>query len=317
MSALTPVYWIIGLVLATTSVRAALDRTRARPYAASAFWGLLALVFIAADWMPPMLVGAIVLALALIAGSGGVVRPKSPETDLARSEANSKRIGASIFVPALMIPILTVLLVFAFKALERDGEPMFDANSATMISLAVACVISLAIACVLVRRGPQHGVTAASDLVEAIGWPLLLPPVLATLGALFQAAGAGEAIAQIVGGVVPIDSRLACVLAYALGMVVFTMVMGNAFAAFPVITAGIGLPLLVMRHGAEPASMAALGMLCGYCGTLMTPMAANFNIVPAALLELRDQHAVIRAQLPTALPLLACNIVLMYFIVFR
>ena len=33
----------------------------------------------------------------------------------------------------------------------------------------------------------------------------------------------------------------------------------------------------------------AIGMLAGFCGTLMTPMAANFNIVPAALLELKDQ----------------------------
>lgn len=36
-------------------------------------------------------------------------------------------------------------------------------------------------------------------------------------------------------------------------------------------------------------------MLSGYCGTLMTPMAANFNIVLASLLEI-DKNAVIRAQ---------------------
>ena len=43
--------------------------------------------------------------------------------------------------------------------------------------------------------------------------------------------------------------------------------------------------------------MAAIGMLSGFCGTLMTPMAANFNIVPAALLELADRNAVIKAQI--------------------
>jgi uncharacterized membrane protein len=41
-------------------------------------------------------------------------------------------------------------------------------------------------------------------------------------------------------------------------------------------------------------------------------MAANFNIVPAALLDLKDKYHVIRAQAPTALILLAVNIVLMY-----
>jgi uncharacterized membrane protein len=93
--------------------------------------------------------------------------------------------------------------------------------------------------------------------------------------------------------------------------------MGNAFAAFPVMMAGIGLPLLVLKHGAQPAVLGSLGMLTGYCGTLLTPMAANFNIVPAVLLELRDQYGVIRAQMPTAIVLLLVNVLLMAWLVFR
>ena len=61
----------------------------------------------------------------------------------------------------------------------------------------------------------------------------------------------------------------------------------------------------------------AIGMLSGFCGTLMTPMAANFNLVPAALLELKDQYGVIRAQVATALPLLVVNILLIYWLAFR
>jgi uncharacterized membrane protein len=107
------------------------------------------------------------------------------------------------------------------------------------------------------------------------------------------------------------------VLAYALGMAGFTMIMGNAFAAFPVMTAGIGLPLLVQGTARMPASLAAIGMLSGYCGTLMTPMAANFNLVPAALLELRDPYAVIRVQIRPRCRCWRANVLLMYFIVFR
>ncbi|HEU4812756.1 MAG TPA: DUF979 family protein, partial [Xanthomonadaceae bacterium] len=83
----------------------------------------------------------------------------------------------------------------------------------------------------------------------------------------------------------------------------------------PVMTAGIGLPLLVQQHGAEPAILGAIGMLTGYCGTLLTPMAANFNLVPAALLELDDPNAVIRMQVATALPLMAVNLVLMAWLI--
>jgi len=102
----------------------------------------------------------------------------------------------------------------------------------------------------------------------------------------------------------------------AVGMALFTAIMGNAFAAFPVITAAIGLPLVVHKFGGDPAVVCALGMLSGFCGTLVTPMAANFNIVPAALLELPDRNGVIRVQVPTALVLLMGNIVLMYVLAF-
>ena len=90
------------------------------------------------------------------------------------------------------------------------------------------------------------------------------------------------------------------------------MVMGNAFAAFPVMSAGIALPFLILGHHADPAPLVAIGMYSGYCGTLMTPMAANYNIVPAALLELKDQNAVIRQQVGTAVPLWVCNVVIIY-----
>jgi uncharacterized membrane protein len=58
-------------------------------------------------------------------------------------------------------------------------------------------------------------------------------------------------------------------------------------------------------------------MLSGFCGTLMTPMAANFNLVPAALLGLKDRYAVIKVQIPTAILVLAANTGLMYALVFR
>ena len=103
---------------------------------------------------------------------------------------------------------------------------------------------------------------------------------------------------------------------YCVGMALFTMVMGNAFAAFPVMTAGVALPFLIQGHDANPAALVAIGMYSGYCGTLMTPMAANFNIVPAALLDLEDKYQVIKVQIPTALTLLLINILLMYGVIF-
>jgi uncharacterized membrane protein len=141
--------------------------------------------------------------------------------------------------------------------------------------------------------------------------------MLAALGALFALAGVGNVVSGLAQRWIPLDTPSVVVTTYAVGMAVFTMIMGNAFAAFPVMTAGIGLPLIVQKFGGDPTIMAAIGMLSGFCGTLMTPMAANFNIVPTALLELPDENAVIKVQIPTALILLGANILLMNFLVFR
>ena len=76
-------------------------------------------------------------------------------------------------------------------------------------------------------------------------------------------------------------------------------------------------PIMVGVFEGNPAIIAAIGMFSGYCGTLMTPMAANFNIVPAALLELPEKNDVVKVQVMTALPLLAANIALLYILMNR
>ena len=93
------------------------------------------------------------------------------------------------------------------------------------------------------------------------------------------------------------------------------MIMGNGFAAFSVITVGIGIPF-VIAQGADPVVVGTLGLTAGYCGTLMTPMAANFNIMPAALLETRSKYTIIKTQVPVAITMLVIHILLMYILAF-
>jgi uncharacterized membrane protein len=231
--------------------------------------------------------------------------------------ASAQRLGHRLFGPALLIPLLTLLAALFGPKLTIAGRPVFGDGSPTLIGLALASVVAMVAALVVTRATPMTAPAEGRRLLDTMGWAALLPLVLATLGGVFAASGVGDAVASLVSAVIPVDNRLACLLAYALGMVLFTVIMGNAFAAFPVLTAGIGLPLLIQRHGADPAVLGALGMVTGYCGTLLTPMAANFNLVPAALLELDDPNAVIRAQVATALPLLLVNLVLMAWLVFR
>ena len=147
-------------------------------------------------------------------------------------------------------------------------------------------------------------------MARAVGSANLLPQLLGSLGLVFAAAGVGNIIGNFASGIVGDGGRVAGVIVYCLGMVIFTMIMGNAFAAFTVITIGVGIPL-VIAQGGNPAVIGSLGMTCGYCGTLMTPMAANFNIVPTSILEIDDKYKIIKTQVPMAVAMICVHIILM------
>lgn len=318
MITMTGVYWLLGAYFAALAWRGFRDAGNPRRHTTALFWALLALLLFAADRMPVRAVGVCVIVLVLLAGFGGLRMGRYQQSDAEGKRNEARRLGNRLFWPALLIPTITLIGTLGLKHIEWGGKPLFDnANTITLTSLAIACLIALTTACRLTKQTPWSAVEQSRRLVDAIGWAALLPLLLATLGSVFDAAGVGQAVAGLVRSAIPVDNAFLVVVAYALGMAVFTIIMGNAFAAFPVMTAGVALPLLVKLHGADAASLAAIGMLCGYCGTLMTPMAANFNLVPAALLELKDPYGVIRAQWKTGAALLLCNIALMYLIVFR
>ncbi|HVJ53160.1 MAG TPA: DUF979 domain-containing protein [Aliidongia sp.] len=311
------IYVVVGLFLGIITLLTAVDMTNPRRLTTALFWGLFAFTFLFGGLVPSWIVGAMLVAMALIAGLGGVrhgIHPIAPE---AERHAHARRLGHWVFVPALTIPAVTVIATLFLKDWKIFGLALLDPTNVTLAAYGAACIIAFLVVMAVTRSGPVQPLRGARRLLDSIGWAAVLPQSLAMLGAVFAAAGVGKVVADLVGGVIPADSRFLVVAAYAIGMALFTMVMGNAFAAFPVMTAGIGVPLIVHQHGGDAAAMAAIGMFSGYCGTLMTPMAANFNIVPAALLDLPDQNAVIKAQIPTAIPLLAVNVLLMYWLVFR
>jgi uncharacterized membrane protein len=235
----------------------------------------------------------------------------------ASDRRNPKRFGEKLFIPALTLPVVVVIGVFVLKPLSLGGQPLLDPKQATLISLALAAIVAVVVALVLLRQPPMSPLQEGRRLMDTVGWAALLPQMLAARGAVFALAGVGQVIGDLVTLYLPLDTRLAAVAVYCLGMAGFTMIMGNAFAAFPVLTAGVGLPVLIRHFGGDPAVVCSIGMLSGFCGTLMTPLAANFNLVPPALLELPDRYSVIKAQIPTALPLLVANMVLMYVLAFR
>ena len=316
MIKLGAVYLLAGLVFAAFAVLSAMDRNNRKRFGNAAFWALVAVSFLAGDYLGDLGNGVLVLGLALIAGLGLLGRGEPATTSPDDRKALAEQFGEKLFIPALTLPVVVAFGVLVLKPVTIGGAPLLDPKQATLISLALAAVIAVGVGLILLRQPLMSPLQEGRRLMDTVGWAALLPQMLAALGAVFAIAGVGELIGQLVTSYIPMDARLTAVAVYCLGMAAFTMIMGNAFAAFPVMTAGIGLPILIKQFGGDPAVVASIGMLSGFCGTLMTPLAANFNLVPAALLELPDRYAVIKAQIPTALPLLIANVILMYVLAF-
>lgn len=296
-------YTIIGLIFILVGMKALRDKDLKVRTRTAAFWFILAFTFIAGPFIPYWITGVCVIAIAALTATGGVKPSKSDVPSPEVTRKNADKLGNKVFIPALTLAI-AALIAATFLP--------FGANNAIGISAAVALVVVFAIT----KAPAKSAVTDGSRLMDSVGSVGILPQLLAALGALFTAAGVGDVIASGVSAIIPDGSRLIAVIVYCLGMAIFTIIMGNGFAAFSVITVGIGIPFLIAQ-GANPVVVGALGLTAGYCGTLVTPMAANFNIMPAALLETKDKYIIIKSQISVAATMMVIHIILMYILAFR
>lgn len=297
------VFVLCGLVSVATAFRA-LKNEQAR-IGTFLFWMILGLIFILGKILPSELVGALLLAMGVLSATKQVRMGKFSEADPQFKKMSSEKVGNLIFIPAVMIGVVAMIL--SMVQIPWQGE-RFAIPSA--LAIGAASIAALVIGMVILRPKNKETIEDSTRLLMQVGGSSLLPQLLAALGAVFTSAGVGTVIANAIGGIIPEGNVLIGVIIYVVGMVVFTMIMGNGFAAFSVITVGIGIPF-VIQQGGDPAMIGALGLTAGFCGTLMTPMAANFNIVPSAVLETKNKYAVIKAQVPMALAMIVVHVVLM------
>ena len=296
-------YWLIGILFALNGIKALKDPGLKTRIPTAVFWFLVAFTFVAGSYIPKWVTGACVVAMACLTACRKVRPSASDVPSGAQTRANADKVGFKVFLPALCLAVAAVLVATCWTDL--------GANNAIGVSALIALVVALC----LFREKPATALADSARLLDSVGPTGLLPQVLSALGALFTAAGVGDVIAGGVGLLVPEGNRLVAVAVYCIAMALFTMVMGNGFAAFSVITVGIGIPFIIAQGG-DPAVVGALGLTAGYCGTLMTPMAANFNIMPAALLETKSQYTIIRTQIPVAITMLIVHIFAMYILAF-
>ena len=302
-------YCLIGIVFILVGVKALRDPGAQKKETTAAFWFVLAFTFILGNYLPKWITGLCVIAIAVLTAINGVKQSANDVPDPKAVRASADKLGYKVFIPALCLALVAV--VAATLGGSVKSLSWLTANNA----IGVSGVVALLVALCLFKANPVYAVKDGTRLMDNVGPVGILPQLLSALGALFTAAGVGTVIANGVSHLIPDGSKFIACAVYCIAMALFTIIMGNGFAAFSVITVGIGIPFLI-ANGANPIVVGALGLTAGYCGTLCTPMAANFNIMPAALLEVKNKYAIIKSQLPVAVIMLAVHIALMYFFAF-
>ncbi len=284
------IYIAMGLTALYTGVKNAVDKENPSRFGTGFFWCVLGIVLAFGRWIPPVINGGLIILMTIPAILKKVKIGKSEVLPEEYVNQMSEKIGMKIFAPALAIGISAI--IFA----------VFLPDLGAIVGVGAGIVVSMIILMFLSRDNkPAVFLRDSERLLSTVGPLSMLPMLLASLGAVFTEAGVGQVIAGLVERVVPKGNVNLGIVIFAIGMALFTMIMGNAFAAITVMTVGIGAPF-VLSYGADPAVIGMLALTCGFCGTLCTPMAANFNIVPVAMLDMKDRFGVIKNQLvPAAL----------------
>ena len=306
---LDAIYILTGAVLWVFAAMTYRDRGNPRRIGSSLFWFILGTIFIFGSLLPHAATGLLVLAMVAIDGLGRVARGSCREATPAEQRKEARRLGDRIFLPVVMIPFITFAL--AASAVMLRG----DINRAALVGLGLSGVVAVLVGMRLTGSTLRLTMEEGRRLNDAVGTVSILPQLLASLGVVFAAAKVGDLIAQGIQQIIPADNLFLLVMANCLGMALFTIVMGNSFAAFPVIAAGVLVPLIIQPFGVDPAMVGIITLTAGSSGTLMTPMAANFNIMPTALLNMHDPYGVIKFQLPFALTIWSLHVMLMWLLI--
>jgi len=277
MLTLDHVYLLCGVYLVLFGVLSFGDSKNLKRFGTGLFWLVYGITFLGGSALGNENAGWMVILMAVIVAAKQMGHGDYHETSKEEKNASAQQLGNRLLIPVLAVGVITLILAATTKL-------------GALVSFGIASIVAIVIALAITRGAPLQTFHEGRRLIDAIGWAAILSQLLAALGSLFAKAGIGKIVSDIVASAIPTDSALAVVIAYCLGMA---------------------------AHGANPLIVAPIAMLAGYCGTLMTPMAANFNIVPAALLEMQSKYGVIRAQIPLAISLLAANILLMYFLGFH
>jgi len=305
-------YNMVGLLFAIYSLISLVNRNRPikNRILQFMFWGIYAGTYMLPGKVSDFEMGVAVLCLVFISLSGAFNTGEKVTTEADSFKVNS--LGGYVFIPAITVPLIIVIGVIISKELQ-----FIVRGSEALVMLSISTFLVFFISIIVFRDNPIATFSRSEKIMESIGINVLLPQMLAMLGGVVLTFGVGDSVTQLISQHSQNIGKNSIIVIYSVGMLVLSMAMGNAFAAFPIMTAGIGMPFIINNYGGNPAILCVLGMLCGFCGTMLTPIAANFNLLPAMLLSIGRKSLIIKEQLVTAIVVFLFNIMFMIVFIYK
>ena len=282
-------YLLSGFFCMYSGIRSWTKKDSENPFATGFFWFTLGIIVAFGMWLTDFQVSILVCLICIPAAFNRVKRNTLQTPTQEEQRANFNKIGMKIFIPALSSAVFAL------------GIAIFLTGWNSLIGSLLATIFGITL--LLIWNKENKIMTFMEEGRRFLGMAsaiFIMPLLLSCLGAVFTRAGVGEVFANVFSKIIPEGNIYVGILAYTIGMVLFTIIMGNAFAAITVMTVGVGVPF-VMNLGADPLYMISLALTTGYCGTLLTPMAANFNIVPGIYLETENKYSIIKMQVVPAI----------------
>ena len=160
---------LVGALTAVVAIASLRDQSNPKRYRSAAFWGAYATNLLLGPHLPDVVNGLLVVVLVVTA-AGGLGRG-APETttDEERLEGAARH-GNRLFLPALLVPGLTLAGSLLLREVRVGGAPIVEGKSASLVALGLAAVLALASALVLLRLDESEVGLVAHLSPALVGW---------------------------------------------------------------------------------------------------------------------------------------------------
>src|SRR5262249_5074364 len=132
-----------GVFFAAVALLSARDGAKPKRWGNAVFWALLAMSFLFGSRLRDFGNGLFVLAPALVCGLWVPWQGKPTTTHPGTRAALAAKRSDTLFLPALAIPIVTVIGGVLLKDAAIAGHPIFQAKQATLISLVIGALFAM------------------------------------------------------------------------------------------------------------------------------------------------------------------------------